>query len=87
MTAEQKAIGRDQVYGIVQHPITDLMYLSMSGIYCISDNSAALVPTLNYLALDNLELLLYLNFYLGKDGTAYASNLGNGGMVRARIYF
>ncbi|MCK4751771.1 MAG: hypothetical protein KAT15_32165 [Bacteroidales bacterium] len=87
MAAEQKAMGRDQVYGLIQHPITDLMYLGMSGIYCISDNSAALVPTLNYLALDNLELLLYLNFYLGKDGTAYASNLGNGGMVRARIYF
>ncbi|MFC2081389.1 hypothetical protein ACFLR8_04185 [Bacteroidota bacterium] len=87
MTAEQKAIARDQVYGIVQHPITDLMYLGMSGIFCISDNSAALVPTLSYSALDNLELLLYLNFYLGKEGTSYASNLGNGGIIRARIYF
>lgn len=87
MTAEQKAICRDQVYGLIQHPITDLMYLGMSGIYCISDNSAALIPTLNYAALDNLEILFYLNFYLGGEGTAYASNLGNGGMVRARIYF
>jgi hypothetical protein len=87
MAAEQKAICRDQVYGLVQHPVTDLIYLGISGIYCISDNSAALIPTLNYAALDNLEILLYFNFYLGREGTAYASNLGNGGMVRARIYF
>jgi hypothetical protein len=87
MAAEQKAICRDQVYGLVQHPVTDLVYLGLSGIYCISDNSTALVPMLSFSAFDNVEILCYLNFYLGREGTAYASNLGNGGMLRARIYF
>jgi len=87
MAAEQKSICRDQIYGIVQHPVTDLIYLGLSGIYCISDNSFALVPMLNSSVTNNVELLLYLNFYLGKDETFYASNLGNGGMIRARIYF
>lgn len=87
MAAEQKSICRDQVYGIVQHPVTDLMYLGLSGIYCISDNSLALVPVLSSSPTNNVELLFYLNFYLGREGTFYASNLGNGGMIRARIYF
>jgi len=87
MAAEQKSICRDQVYGIIQHPATDLIYLGMSGIYCITDNSLALVPMLTSSITNNVELILYLNFYLGKEGTFYASNLGNGGMIRARIYF
>ncbi len=45
IAAEQKALSRDQVYGIVQHPVTDLAYLGVSGIYCISDKSFALVTT------------------------------------------
>lgn len=87
MAAEQKSICRDQVYGIVRHPLTDLIYLGMSGIYCITDNSLAFVPMLSSSITNNVELMLYLNFYLGKEGTFYASNLGNGGMIRARAYF
>ena len=87
VAAEQKTICRDQIYGIIQHPVTDLIFLGFSGIYCISDNSYALVPMLSSSVTNNVELLVYLNFYLGKEGTFYASNLGNGGMIRARIYF
>jgi len=85
--AEQKAVCMDQVYGIIQHPITDLVNFGVSGIYCISDNSVALIPMIMASPTNNLELMLYFNFYLGKEGTFYASNLGNGGMIRARIYF
>jgi hypothetical protein len=87
MAAEQKTICRDQVYGLIQHPVTDLTYLGTTGIFCISDNSFAFAPMISIAALNNVELLFYLNFYLGKEGTAYASNLGNGGIVRARLYF
>ena len=87
LAAEQKAISRDQLYGFIQHPVTDLMYLGLSTIFSISDKSLALVPMLNYNIFENVELLAYLNFYLGKEGTAYASNMGNGGLVRARFYF
>lgn len=87
LAAELKAISRDQLYGFIQHPVTDLMYLGLSTIFSISDKSLALVPMLNYNIFENVELLAYLNFYLGKEGTAYASNMGNGGLVRARFYF
>ncbi|MFQ6114327.1 MAG: hypothetical protein ACE5NG_09610, partial [bacterium] len=70
-----------------QHPETDLMNLGLSTIASISDHSLAVVPMINYNIFENVELLVYFNFYLGKQGTAYASNLGNGGLIRARIYF
>ncbi len=84
---EQKAISRDQVYSFIQHPITDFIQLGLSSIYSISDNSLAIVPTLNYSFSQNMEILAYLNFNFGKDGTAYSKLQGNGGLVRARIYW
>ena len=87
MAAEQRAISRDQLYFLAMHPVGDLVYIGLSSIYSISDNSLALLPTLNYNIFENVELLMYLNFYLGEEGTVYASNLGNGGLLRARLYF
>ena len=87
LTTEQKAISRDQLYGFIQHPATDLMDFGFSAIFSISDKSLALVPMVNYNIFENVELLAYLNFYLGNEGTAYAKNLGNGGILRARVYF
>jgi hypothetical protein len=85
--AEQKAIARDQIYVFVQHPVTDLLYLGLQTLYSISDNSAALVPTFFYSLSDNVEIFAYLNFNLGKEGTAYARKLGDGGLIRLRVYF
>ena len=87
MAAEQRSVCTDQLYGIIQHPITELINFGINGIYCISDNSVAIVPMFIASAANNVELMLYFNFYLGEEGTFYASNLGNGGMIRARIYF
>lgn len=86
-TAEQKAISRDQVYALIQHPITDFIDLGTSCIYSISDNSLAFVPTLNYSFAANMDIMAYLNFNFGKDGTAYSETSGNGGLLRARVYF
>lgn len=87
LTNEQKAIARDQLYLFVQHPLTDFIDLSLSSIYCLTDGSIALVPTLNYSLAQNTELMAYLNLNIGKAGTAFSENSGNGGMIRARIYF
>ncbi len=86
-SAEQKAIARDQVYIFGQHPVTDLLSLGLQTIYSISDSSAALVPTLFYSLSDNVEIFAYLSFNLGKEGTAYARKLGDGGLIRLRAYF
>jgi len=87
MTTEQKAISRDQVYVFIQHPATDLLNVGFSTIYSLSDNSFALVPTLNYSLSDNVEIFVYLNVNFGKEGKAFAKNMGTGGLVRARVYF
>jgi len=84
---EQKVISRDQVYSFIQHPITDFIQLGLSSIYNISDNSLALVPTFNYGFSQNMDIMAYLNFNFGKEGTAYSKLQGNGGLLRARVYF
>jgi hypothetical protein len=85
--AEQKTISRDQVYLFIQHPVTDLIYLGLQSIYSISDGSVALVPVLNYSFSENIDIMAYLNLNFGKEGTVFSKNMGNGGMLRARIYF
>ncbi len=85
--AEQKTISRDQVYMFIQHPVTDLIYLGLQSIYSISDGSFALVPLMNYSFSENIDIMAYLNINFGKEGTVFSRNMGNGGMVRARLYF
>ena len=87
MTMEQKAISRDQIYSFIQHPFTDFLNIGIQAIYCISDKSFALIPTLNYSLTENVDILAYLNFNLGKEGTAFSKIMGNGGLVRVRVYF
>ena len=85
--AEKKSIAQDQIYFFVQHPLTDLINIGSSYIYCISDESSAFIPMLTYNVFENVDLSVFGNIYFGKEKTAYASNLGNGGMVRMRVYF
>lgn len=87
LAAEQKSICRDQAYVFVQHPATDLLNVGLQTVYCISDSSLAFVPTLGYSISDNVDIYAYLNFNLGKEGTVYGKNMGNGGLLRLRAYF
>ena len=85
--SEQKAIARDQFYALVQHPITDLINLGLSTIFCITDGSFILVPTFEYSLSDNIDIFAYLNLNTGKEARLYDKSLGRGGMIRARLYF
>jgi len=87
MAMEQKAISRDQVYVFIQHPAADLLNVGLSTIYSISDGSIALVPTLNYSLSDNVDIFAYLNLNFGKEGKLFSKSMGNGGLIRARVYF
>lgn len=87
LAMEQKSIARDQVYAFIQHPASDLMNIGVSTIYSISDNSLALAPTLSYSLSDNVEIFAYLNFNIGQEGKVFSKKMGNGGLIRARIYF
>ena len=85
--SEQKALARDQIYTLIQHPVGDLITLGSSFIYSISDNSLAIVPTLNYSFSENMDIMVYLNTNTGKEGTVYARKSGDGGIIRGRIFF
>ena len=84
---EQKAVSRDQVYMLVQHPATDLMTVGMSAVCSLSDHSLALVPMVMYSFSQNVDIYGYLNWNTGKQGTYFARTMGNGGFVRVRVYF
>ena len=84
---EQKAIARDQCYFFVRHPVTDFISAGTSCLYSISDTSLALIPTVNYSFAENVDIMAYLNFNYGRKGSVYSRTTGNGGMLRARIYF
>lgn len=85
--AEQKAISRDQLYVLIQHPITDLIEFGLMNIVSISDGSFASVPTLNWSLDENLDITAYANVNFGAEGKAYGEKSGSGGLLRARIYF
>jgi len=87
MAMEQKTISRDQIYSFIQHPFTDLLNIGIQAIYSISDKSFALVPTLNYSLSENVDIMAYLNFNFGKEGTVFSRTMGNGGIARVRVYF
>jgi len=87
MSFEQKALCRDQVYVLAQHPAGDFIQIGISSIVSITDGSLVLVPMFTYSFSDNVEMLAYLNFNLGEEGKANSKNMGNGGLFRIRIYF
>lgn len=86
-TGEQNTIARDQMYGLIQYPLTDLIMIGGSVIFSISDKSAALVPMIYWSLYENVELTLMLNAYIGEEGKVFSEKLGNGGFIRASVYF
>lgn len=84
---ETKTITRDQMYGLITYPLTDMLNIGTSVIMDISGWSAAIVPMVQYSLFQNVELTLMGNIYVGTEGTAYSSTLGNGAFLRASVYF
>ncbi|GAG96075.1 unnamed protein product, partial [marine sediment metagenome] len=70
-----------------QYPVAGLISIGSSMIFSVSDKSAAIVPTINYYMFENVDLTLMLNFYIGDEGKVFSSTLGNGGFIRAQVYF
>jgi hypothetical protein len=66
-TGETKTISQDQVYGLIQYPLTDFIMVGTSAIFSISDQSIALVPMVYYSIFENVELTLMFNLYIGEE--------------------
>lgn len=86
-TGEVKSISKDNLYVYGTYPLTDLMNIGMSVAWSISDGSFALIPVIDYSLLNDLHLEIFGGINLGKDDTAYSSELGNGLLVRLTWYF
>lgn len=84
---ETKTLAQDQMYGLIQYPLTDLMLIGSSAIYSISDGSFAIIPSIYYSIFENVDLTLMFNIYVGEEDKLFHSSLGNGGYLRAQVYF
>lgn len=84
---ETKTICRDQMYGMLRYPLTDLMNLQLMTVFSVSDGSAAFVPVIDYNIFQNVDLSIMGNIYTGSEGKVYNSELGNGVIIRGRVYF
>lgn len=84
---ETKTLPRDQAYGLINYPLTDMLNIGASFIIETSGWSAAIVPMVQYSLFQNVDLTLMGNIYTGEEGTAYSSPLGNGAFLRASVYF
>jgi hypothetical protein len=84
---ENKTISRDQIYGMISYPLTDLINLQLLSILSVNDVSAAIVPVIDYNIFENVDLNIMGNIYTGSEGKVYNSRLGNGLLIRARVYF
>jgi hypothetical protein len=87
LIGESKTLAQDQLYGLIQYPLTDYITLGGMGLYSISDQSAALIPMVNYSMFENVDIAIMFNFYTGEKGTAFSKKLGAGGLARAVVYF
>lgn len=86
-TGETKTIARDQIYGFARYSLTDLLTIGASTIVSATDGSAAFVPTVDYSLFENIDLTFMGNVYVGEEGKTFSSSLGNGGFLRAQVYF
>ncbi len=84
---EIKTVTRDQVYVFIQYPVTDLLKMGGSVIGSISDGSIAIVPSVYYSMFENVEVNIFGSIYTGKEGTAFGKTVGNGGIIRVRVFF
>lgn len=84
---ETKTLARDQLYGLMQYPVTDYVTIGSMALFSISDKSAAIIPMVDYGIFENMDIALMFNLYTGEEGTTYHREFGYGGLVRACIYF
>ena len=87
LSGRSRSLSRDLLYLLVDHPLTDLIGASCSMIVSLSDGSFALVPMLSYEIFEDMDLTLLGNLYIGREGKMFSGRLGNGLLIRARIYF
>lgn len=84
---EVLAASSDQLYLYSEYPAGDWLKLGLAVLTSLNDSSCALVPSVRYNIQQNLMLTFIGQVYTGRDGTAFGTQLGNGGLCRLTCYF
>ena len=82
----QTNLGRDYIFMRASHPAMDLMEIGCSGIVNLNDRSFLVIPDLTYNLAENVDIIVMLNLFQGKQYTEYGQ-FPSGGFVRAMAYF
>lgn len=84
---ETRSLARDQVYGHISYPASDLVSVGLTGLYTVSDGGAAFIPRLYYTPEAETEITLMGQIYTGNKRDQFSEELGAGVRVRFRRYF
>jgi hypothetical protein len=86
-SGETRSLANSQLYIYGSYPATDLLSIGLTGLYCLSDGGAALVPTIYYTPEAETEVTLMGNVYAGESRDQFSEDMGVGVLLRFRRYF
>ncbi len=86
-TGESKSLAQNQLYGLIQYSLTDFITIGSMGLFSVSDQSAAIIPMVNYSMFENVDITLMFNLCTGNESETFSNKLGAGGFARATVYF
>ncbi len=86
LTGTRRTLGKGMLFATLSHPAWQLWTFSVSGLANTGDRSLVLIPTVLYSFAQNVDLTLYGYLSAGDEGTEFGSQ-GQGGFIRARVYF
>lgn len=87
VTGETKTLCQDQLYGLIQFPLADLVTLGSMAIFSINDQSAVIIPMITCSLFENVDITSMINLYTGGEGKTHSNAFGYGGFIRATVYF
>jgi hypothetical protein len=86
LSGERAGMGRHYLFGVANHPLSDLSELSLVSLWNLSDGSSVSEVTLSRSLADDLLLTLAVDLPLGGDGDELG-RIGAGGFLRLTAYF
>jgi len=86
LTGARRTLGKGMLFATLSHPAWQLWTFGLSGLANTGDRSVVILPTVLYSFAQNVDLTLYGYLSGGAEGTEFGSQ-GQGGFIRARVYF
>jgi len=71
ISAKTFSLAKHSIFGQISYPLSPLIYADLSGIYNPNDNSLFIGPSLDISLMDNLNLFLLAQVFMGEAGTEF----------------